>query len=100
MCREDICSADQAVQAVAGMLHVIAPNGDPTMAASSFQQVRPSAVLTCSCTMMLMPAHMMHLTAESVVSDLIDGQIRKGVKYLKKSKMQMGRLQCIRCLLW
>lgn len=77
MCREDICSADQAVQAVAGMLHQMAPTGDLTHAAFSFHQVRPSAGLTCNCTTMLMPAHIMHLTAESDVGNLMDGQIRE-----------------------
>ena len=50
VCREDICSADQAVQAAAGVLHHIAPTGDLTMAASSIQQVSTSAVLTCNRT--------------------------------------------------
>lgn len=42
MCREDICHADQAVQAVAGMLHQLAPNGDLNMAAHALQQVSTS----------------------------------------------------------
>ena len=73
VCREDICSAEQAVQAVAGMLHQIAPTGHLTLAASSFHQVRPSAVLMHNSTMMLMPVHVPHLTAENVVGDVVCG---------------------------
>lgn len=44
MCREDIYSADQAVQAVAGMLHQLAPDGDLNTATHALQQVSASAL--------------------------------------------------------
>ena len=50
MCREDIYSADEAVQAVANMVHQLAPNGDLTMAAHALEQVRASALSNTHCT--------------------------------------------------
>lgn len=44
MCREDIYSAEQAVQAVAGMLHQLAPNGDLKTATHALLQVSASAL--------------------------------------------------------
>ena len=38
-CREDIFSADQAVEAVATLLHEVAPDGDVGAAADALRQV-------------------------------------------------------------
>ena len=39
-CREDICSADQAVEAVASLLHKLLPGGNVIATASAIRQVR------------------------------------------------------------
>ena len=39
-CREDIFSADQAIEAVATLLHEVAPDGDVGAAADALRQVR------------------------------------------------------------
>ena len=39
-CREDTCSADQAVEAVASLLHKLLPGGDVIATASAIRQVR------------------------------------------------------------
>lgn len=38
-CREDISSADQAIEAVATLLHEVAPDGDVGAAADALRQV-------------------------------------------------------------
>ena len=61
-CREDIVSADQAIEAVATLLHEVAPDGDVGAAADALRQVS-----LCCGSMYVCPAAQ-HKATEAALS--------------------------------